>query len=203
MGINNRSNDSDNSMDNSIDNSIDSSMDNSMDSSMDNSIDNSIISGTVMAAREEDSEEILALYRSMLYGPADWNEQYPNEDTIKFDLSRNALYVMKNPEGEIIATISIDLDMEVEGLGCWNPKLAPGAELSRLGVRKDMRNKGIAKQMMHYVFDILRKQGKRSVHILVKTGHKAALKAYSDIGYRLVGECTLFGKEFVCMEIEL
>ena len=62
----------------------------------------------IKRAVEADKEEILALYRTRLYGPADWNEYYPNEETIEFDLSRDALFVMKNDAGELIATISID-----------------------------------------------------------------------------------------------
>lgn len=157
----------------------------------------------ICAAKREDGKEILALYRTMLYGPADWNEYYPGEDTIEFDISRNSLYVMKNDSGEIIAAISIDEDEEVNGLDCWSKELAPGAEVARLCVRKDMQNKGIAKEMMRFVFDVLRKEGAKSVHILVRCGHGAALSAYGALGFETVGECKLFDKEFVCMEIAL
>ena len=157
----------------------------------------------ISIAEKSDTEEILALYKTMLYGPADWNEYYPSGETIEFDLSRNALFAMKNDKGEIIAVISIDEDEEVNKLPCWNRSLSPWGEVSRLCVRKDMQNKGIAKEMMRYVFDILRKEGKRSVHILVKTGHEAALKSYSALGFKLVGDCNMYGKDFVCMEKEL
>ena len=157
----------------------------------------------ITMAKNEDKGEILALYKTMLYGPADWNEYYPNEDTISFDMSRNALFVMKNEEGQIVAAISIDKDEEVDKLPCWNKKLFPGGEFSRLCVRKDMQNQGVAKEMIRYVFEILRKEGKKSVHILVKTGHAAALKAYGALGFEVVGECTLFDKDFVCMETAL
>lgn len=156
---------------------------------------------TISLAKETDRQEILALYHTMLYGPADWNENYPNEDTIDFDLKRDALYIMKNEKNEIIATISIDEDEEVNELSCWNKELAPSAELARLCVRKDMQNQGIAKQMMLYVFEVLKTQGKKGVHILVKTGHVAALTAYTALGFIVVGSCTLFNKDFVCMEL--
>lgn len=157
----------------------------------------------ICAAKREDGKEILALYRTMLYGPADWNEYYPTEDTIEFDISRDALYIMKNSEGEIIAAISVDEDENVDGLDCWHKELVPSAELSRLCVRKDMQNKGIAKEMMRFAFDMLRKEGKKSVHILVRCGHGAALSAYGALGFEIVGECRLFDKDFVCMEIAL
>ncbi len=156
----------------------------------------------IYTAKHEDKEEILALYRTFLYGPADWNEYYPNEDTIEFDLSRNALFVMKNDKGQIIAAISIDKDEDVDKLPCWDKSLTPSAEFSRLCVRKDMQNQGIAREMIDYVFDIFRKEGKKGVHILVKTGHKAALSLYSAIGFKAVGKCNLFEKDFICMEIE-
>ncbi|MCI5751515.1 MAG: GNAT family N-acetyltransferase [Oscillospiraceae bacterium] len=157
----------------------------------------------ILTASYEDKQEILELYRTMLYGPADWNEYYPNEDTIEFDLSRNALYVMKNDEGQIISAISIDEDEAVDSLDCWDRALFPGAEISRLCVRKDMQHQGIAKQMMRYVFEVLKKQCKKSVHILVKTGHTAAISSYGAIGFKTVGNCRLFDKDFVCMEKSL
>ena len=156
----------------------------------------------ICLAKEKETEEILALYRTMLYGAADWNEYYPSEETIAFDLSRDALYVMKNESGEIVAAISIDQDEEVEQLDCWHKELKPVAEVSRLVVRKDMQNQGIAKKMMNHVFAILKAQGNKGVHILVKTGHEIAFASYEAIGFEKVGECRLFDKDFVCMEKE-
>lgn len=152
---------------------------------------------------EADKEEILALYRTRLYGPADWNEYYPNEETIEFDLSRDALFVMKNDAGEIIATISIDEDEEVDSLTVWDENIAPAGELARLCVREDMQNQGIAKEMMRYAFDALKEQGKKGVHILVRKGHAGAIARYAALGFQQVGECSLFEKEFICMEREL
>ncbi len=157
----------------------------------------------ILLATSDDTEEILALYRTHLYGAADWTQDYPNLDTIEFDLSRNALYVMKNEKNEIIATISIDEDQEVNALPNWNPDLAPGGEVSRLCVRKDMQNQGIARLMMQHVFQIMKEQGIKSIHILVKTGHKVAMASYSKLGFRQVGECHLFEKDFWCLELVL
>lgn len=155
----------------------------------------------ITLAASEDKEEVLALYKTMLHGPADWDEHYPSGDTIDFDMSRNALYVMKNDLGEIIAAISIDKDEEVDKLPCWS--IMPGGELSRLCVRGDMQHHGIAKEMMRYAFDVMKKEGKKGVHILVRTGHTKALSTYGRLGFKTVGECHLFDKDFICMEIKL
>lgn len=154
----------------------------------------------IMLATEHDRESVLALYKANLGGPADWNEYYPNEETIDFDLRRDALFVMKNENEEVIATISIDDDPEVNELECWNKELMPGGELARVCVREDVRNQGIARMLMRHCFEVLKQKGYRSVHILVKLGHVVALQSYSHFDFVQVGECDLFGKHFVCME---
>lgn len=157
----------------------------------------------ICLASPADKDKILALYKTMLYGPADWDEDYPNEETIEFDMSRDALFVMKNDDDEVIAAISIDKDNEVDSLPYWDKSLAPSGEFSRICVRKDMQNQGIARQMILHVFDVMRKDGKKGAHILVKTGHDAALALYGKLGFKTVGECFMYGKDFICMEIKL
>ena len=151
-------------------------------------------------AEESDKEELLNLYQSMIGGPADWNEYYPSMETIEFDIAHDSLFVMKNEKKEIIACISIDHDDEVDALPCWSNSLQPSAELARVCVRKDLQGQGIAKMMMEYAFTKLRKQNKKSVHILVRTRHEAALACYRAIGFTQVGMCEMFDKQFVCME---
>lgn len=154
----------------------------------------------IRLATVRDTEDILALYRTMLYGAADWDEDYPSVETIEFDIGRDALFVMEDCEG-IVAVISIDEDSEVEALDCWSNELTPVAELSRLCVRGDMQGKGIARIMMKHMFDILREQGHKGVHILVREGHNVAFASYEALGFKRVGRCNLFDKDFVCMEI--
>lgn len=154
----------------------------------------------ILLAKKEDTDEIMNLYNAHKGGPADWNEYYPNEDTIAFDLSRESLFVMKNETGEIIAVISIDSDENVDNLECWDKSRVPAGEVSRLCVRGDMQNQGIAKVMMEHVFEVLRQRGMKMVHILVRAGHVAALKSYAKLGFEQVAECEVFDKQFVCME---
>lgn len=157
----------------------------------------------IVLASPNDKGDILALYKTMLHGPADWNEYYPNEETIDSDMSRNALFVIKNDLGEIIAAISLDEDDEVDTLPCWDKSLEPSGEFSRICVRKDMQNQGLARKMIGFALDKLKKEGKKGVHILVKTGHETALALYGKVGFKKVGECNMFGKDFICMETKL
>ncbi len=157
------------------------------------------VSYDIKPAGEYQKQDILALYQTMLYGAADWDENYPCMDTIEFDMERGNLFVMIEGE-EILAVISIDEDEEVDKLPNWNRELEPAGELSRLCVRQDWQNQGIARVMMEYAFEELRRRGCRGVHILVREGHKAALSSYSHLGYRPAGTCRLFDKDFVCLE---
>lgn len=158
---------------------------------------------TITEATAENASAILQLYRTQLGGPADWNENYPSKETIAFDLFRQALFMMQNEEGNIIAVISIDQDDEVDTLDCWSKTMVPSAELARLCVREEYKNQGISKQMMQYAFERLQERGMKAVHILVRSGHAAALCSYRHLGFQKVGECELFGKHFECMEKEL
>ena len=158
---------------------------------------------SISLATADDTEALMEIYKSHRGGAADWNEYYPSTQTIEYDLSRDALYVMKDEAGEVLACISRDLDEEVEALEVWDKTLAPGVEFSRLAVRDDLRGQGIGSMLFRYVLDEAKKEGYKSSHILVKTGHVVALAAYQKLGYKKVGECRLFDKDFICMEVEL
>ena len=141
----------------------------------------------IVAATEADTEEILRLYKAQLgqeFCP--WDEHYPERENIAFDLERDALFVMKNEKDEIIAAISLDEDPDVEALTCWNSQLQPGGELSRLAVRRDYQNQGIARTMIEYAMDVLRRQGKKSVHYLVCSSNTKAVRSYEHLHFSRV-----------------
>ena len=63
----------------------------------------------IIQAIETDTEEILRLYKAQLGQEfCAWDEHYPERQDITYDLSRDALFAMKNEAGEIVAAISID-----------------------------------------------------------------------------------------------
>lgn len=155
----------------------------------------------IVQAEEKDKEEILRLYKTQLgreFCP--WDETYPGEKEIEFDLSRHALFVMKDEKGKIIASISIDEDEAVEKLECWTPELQPGKELSRLAVDPDYQNHGLAREMLQYGMQVLYSQGYKSVHFLVNRHNKKALRSYAALNFQTVGECELYDQPFLCYE---
>ena len=155
----------------------------------------------IVQAEEKDKGEILRLYKTQLgreFCP--WDETYPGEKEIEFDLSRDALFVMKDEKGKIIASISIDEDEAVEKLECWTPELQPGKELSRLAVDPDYQNHGLAREMLQYGMQVVYSQGYKSVHFLVNRHNKKALRSYAALNFQTVGECELYDQPFLCYE---
>ncbi len=161
----------------------------------------------IVAAMEQDTEEIYQLYRSQLGTECCvWDEHYPGLKEIAFDLDRDALFVMKEESGEeqvIIAAISLDQDENVEGLPFWSADLQPGGEVSRLAVRIDHQNQGIAREMIHYAMGELKKRGKKSIHYMVSENNAKAVRSYAHLGFAFAGKCQMYGQPYLCYEQKL
>ena len=157
----------------------------------------------IVMATEADRDELLSLYR-VQHGRkfCPWSDDYPSDETIDFDLSRDALFVMKM-NGSIIAAISLDEDEDVNNLPYWNDELSPEGELSRLAVLPSMQGKGIGRIMMQFGMDELKRRGYRGIHILVNKYNTKAIRSYAVFGFNVVGECHLFEQDFLCYEKEL
>ena len=155
----------------------------------------------IVMAEKHDTDGVLRLYRAQLGREyCFWNEDYPGPDTIEADLARQGLFVMKNEAGEIIAAISVEEDEEVDRLDCWTPGLQPGGEYARLAVAPAFQNRGLARQMVAHVLDVLRQRGFKSVHILVNRENIKAIRSYAHFGFRVAGECFLYQQHFLCYE---
>ena len=158
----------------------------------------------IAMATEADTAAVLRLYREQIGREfCFWDEEYPGEETIAYDLARDALFVMKDVDGRIIAAISIELDEDVDRLGCWTPSLQPGGEFARLAVTPACQNRGLAREMVAHVLEELKRRGFRSVHILVNRDNVKAIRSYAHTGFRTAGECEMYGQHFLCYEKEL
>lgn len=157
----------------------------------------------IVMATEEDRDEILSLYKAQIgrqFCP--WNEEYPSNESIDGDFSRDALFVLKM-DGEIKAAISIEEDEEVDRLSCWDKNLAPAGELARLAVLPNEQNKGFGRIMLKAGMDELKKRGFKSIHLLVNKYNTKAISCYSVFCFRVVGECYMYEQDFLCYEKEL
>ena len=157
----------------------------------------------IVMATEEDREEILSLYKAQISREfCPWDEEYPSNESIDWDFSREALFILKM-DGEIKAAISIEEDEAVDILSCWDKTLAPAGELARLAVLPNEQNKGFGRIMLQFGMDELKKRGFKSIHLLVNKYNKKAISCYSVFGFRVVGECYMYEQNFLCYEKEL
>ncbi len=166
--------------------------------------DNRMTAHRIIPATSEDTEAVLRLYREEKGRRfCFWNEDYPNRETIDYDLSREALFIMKDEKGEIMAAISVEKDEEVDRLSCWSLTLQPGGEFARLAVKPDVQKQGLARQMVSYILKVLKERGCKSVHILVNKDNVPAIRVYKHFAFRTAGECEMYDQHFLCYEKKL
>lgn len=152
-------------------------------------------------ATAADKAAILGLYHSLVGTKfCAWTQDYPAEEDVERDLSRDALFCLENEKGQIVGTISIDQDEEVESLPCWSKELQPAGELSRLGVAQAYQNQGLARELLLQGMEELKCRGCRSVHFLVCKTNEKAIRSYDKLSFDIVGECCLFGEEWWCYQ---
>ena len=157
----------------------------------------------IVLAKEENRAEILALYKAQIgreFCP--WTDEYPSDVTIDFDLSRDALYVLKM-DGRIKAAVSLEEDEDVDNLSCWDATKAPEGELARIAVDPEEQSKGLGRIMLQFGMDELKRRGFKGIHMLVNKHNKKAIRCYSVFGFDVVGECSMYDQDFLCYEKEL
>lgn len=157
----------------------------------------------IVLAKEEDRAEIMALYKAQIgreFCP--WTDEYPSDVTIDFDLSRDALFVLKM-DGRIKAAVSLEEDEDVDNLSCWDATKAPEGELARIAVDPEEQSKGLGRIMLQFGIDELKRRGFKGIHMLVNKHNKKAIRCYSVFGFDVVGECSMYDQDFLCYEKEL
>lgn len=155
----------------------------------------------IVPARPEEFETIHALYRSV-FGQegCTWDEHYPDEEILRADVTRGDLFCAKTADGEIIACIVIDYDPDVEAITLWDPALTPVCEVMRLVVKQTYQNQGLARKMLTFGMQEVKRRGFAAVHFLVSCTNERALRSYNKIGFHNAGEVELFGNRWYCYE---
>ena len=156
------------------------------------------------SASAQDRENVMSLYtlqkgRDCCF----WTADYPAWENVEEDLARGNLFVMKNPAGDILAAVSIEIDEAVDNLPCWSARLAPAGEIARLAVHPDFQRQGLARRMIAYVMQVLKERGYRSIHLLVNAKNDPAKRTYGFFHFDRAGECDMYDQHFLCLEKEL
>lgn len=154
------------------------------------------------AAAEADAAAVLALYRAASrVGDTEWDEEYPNAQTIDFDLSANGLYVLCDGEQIVGAVSRIDWP-ELDAMPIWSPCKEP-AGLARLCVHPEYRGQGLGQVLVEEIRRVVKAQGFDMTHHMASQHMEAPLRIYRSMGFRQVGEIHMFDTEYYGFELEL
>lgn len=155
-------------------------------------------------AKAQDADEIYALYRSLIDMPyGTWSEDYPSRELVEEDLARSEVFVMRDGQGRIVSAIVVEESDEFEPMAHWYEDVRHWGQLGRLGVAKDMQGRGIARQMIAYAMEQLRREGRDAVRFLVGAHNTPALRSYAKLGYEVCGEADAWGSHWLCYEKRL
>lgn len=149
----------------------------------------------------EDAEAVLALYRaSSKSGETEWDDEYPNMDTIQFDLSIDGLYVLCHND-MIVGAVSMIVWDDLNALPFWSPGNA--TVLARLCVNPQVRGAGLGCVLVEEIRRVAKDRGYTVTRHIASKYMEAPLRIYHSMGFRQVGEVSMFDTDYFAFELEL
>ena len=151
----------------------------------------------------DEFDEIAALYQSVMdQEGCTWSEDYPSLQMIQEDVESGRLYCGFGEKSEIISAFAFDSDPVVDALPCWSKDITPVFEIMRLVVKREYQNQGIARIMLTFGMEELKKRGFLGVHFLVSQTNERAIRSYEKLHFQNVGEAFLFDNDWYCYELK-
>lgn len=151
-----------------------------------------------------DAASILSLYRSLVGTPfCTWDEEYPNLEIVKDDLSQYKVFIVRDESKEIIAAAVSAYDDSLDSLAPWYKDVKKWALLTRLGVAREYQNCGIARQLVRFVMDDAANDGCGGIRFLVAPDNPPAQRMYQSIGFDICGETCHYEMNWLCYQKKL
>ncbi len=150
-------------------------------------------------AKLSDADEIWkilqqAIERRKLDGSNQWQEGYPNFETVKSDIEKGIGYVLKyeNSIAGYSAILPNDEPSYTEIEGKW---LSNGDFLvvHRVAISNDFLGKGFAKKLFYLIEDLARQQNVYSIKVDTNFDNAAMLKILDSSGFQYCGEINVRG----------
>lgn len=161
----------------------------------------------IRKAKNTDLENIMTMYRSCISGMIknridQWDDTYPNTETIAQDLENQTYYVAERKK-EIIGGINIDKNQDYTYLDInWQDTSNQFLVVHRLGVKEKNWGEGIGKSLMIFTEDLVKKKDLKSIRLDTYSGNPKAMQFYIELGYRKLGSINLKPdkNEYYCFE---
>lgn len=146
----------------------------------------------VRKATSADAAALLQLVRDCVAGMRvagieQWDEVYPNAETIARDIEAGTLHVLCDGD-TIIASITIDQNMDPLWQDLrWSTHSEPAAAVHRLMVHPSEQGRGLSKLLMQHAETVALEQGCRSIRLDTFLQNPAAMALYPRLGYQPTG----------------
>ena len=130
-----------------------------------------------------------AIEQRRLDGSSQWQDGYPNRDTLSDDLERGVAYVLEN-DGELLlyAAILFEPEPAYEAIeGKWLTS-GPYMVLHRVATSPQAKGKGIATTFFRMAEDLCRAKGVPSIKVDTNFDNAPMLRIMDNLGYTYCGE---------------
>jgi ribosomal protein S18 acetylase RimI-like enzyme len=156
-------------------------------------------------AEKRDLQQVLSLFagavaRMRNAGIDQWDERYPDRETLTADLEKGEMYLLCAGGGPLSAVVlNAEQAPEYAAVG-WKFRGSPAAVIHRLCVAADTQGKGVGGKTLLCAEKVLQEEGFRSVRLDAFTKNPIALRLYESNGYLLAGRVTFRKGIFNCYE---
>jgi len=150
----------------------------------------------IRKANKTDLENIMKMYKSCVKGMLEngidqWDDTYPNTEIISEDLNVGTYYVAEIDE-TIIGGVNIDRNQDDTYLTLdWEDKSDSFLVVHRLGVKEELWNKKIGKDLMLFTENLVIEKGLKSIRLDTYSGNPKAMEFYRRLGYSELGTIDL------------
>ena len=147
----------------------------------------------VRKANMEDLDEITAIFKKAVEGMNaknifQWDEVYPTRDVFEDDIKKQQMYLLMDGNG-ILSAFVINHDCDERYLsGDWAFDVSGAAILHRLCVNPFYQNIGIGKETIKRIEEMLTERGYDSIRLDTFSQNPIALRLYTSLNYKKVGE---------------
>lgn len=159
-------------------------------------------------AQPDDLEPIFSIFEnaiSVMYnsGIHQWDEVYPNMETLEEDISKQQLYMVISEEN-ILAAYVLNQEFD-QGYSLVNWKYSDSSfcVVHRLCVDPKFQNQEIATMTMKYIEEHAKNSGVESIRLDAFILNPFAVKLYEKLGYENVGTVMFRKGEFYLFEKKL
>jgi ribosomal protein S18 acetylase RimI-like enzyme len=136
-----------------------------------------------------------------------WNESYPNRETLDEDIKKKQLYVLLSEDDELIGCVAIssEKDAEYDEID-WLTLDENQFYIHRLAIKPEFQHQGYARIMMDFAEDLARKSNRISVRLDTFSLNHRNQRFYESRGYKRLGNIFFPNQSdapFYCYELIL